>query len=202
MTRRCLPILLLVVIMGIPFSTCLAANPVKMRPYSGIGVAILPGTHTGHEISQPVYLYREPGLSRLGTATISALPGNEWIFGNQADEILLIVMARKGNWLKVCYDDAGREAWINTLGKDYFQPWDVFLKSSFSRMLPGLRKQYYQLYQLPEQNPGVALTPKQPFRVLRLEHDWVMVLPDQGTIGWLRWRDEDGRLTIGLDYKK
>lgn len=201
MARCYVPILLLVVILGIPFSNGLAANPVKMRPYSGIGVALLPGTGSDHGATRPMHLYREPGLIRLGTATAVALPGNEWIFGKQADQILLIVMARKGNWLKVCYDDAGREAWINTHGKDYFQPWDVFLKSRFSRMLPGLRKQYYQLYQRPEQNPGAALTPKQPFRVLRLEHDWVMVLPDQATIGWLRWRDEDGRLTIGLDYK-
>lgn len=197
--QRCLPILLLTLIMGIPLSVCGAAHPVKMRPYSGIGVALLPGTVAGQEAPRPLYLYREPGLSRLGTATVTALPGNEWIFGKQSGQILLIVTARKGNWLKVCYDDAGREAWINTLGKDYFQPWDLFFKSRFSRMLPGLRKQYYQLYQRPEQNPGAALTPKQPFRVLRLEHDWVMVLPDQAIIGWLRWRDEDGRLTIGLD---
>lgn len=201
MLQRCVPLLLLALILAIPCSTCLAANPVKMRPYSGIGVAVLPGADSGQGVSPPLHLYREPGLIRLGTATAAALPGNEWIFGKQTDQILLIVMARKGNWLKVCYDDAGREAWINTLGKDYFQPWDLFLKSRFSRMLPGLRKQYYQLYQRPEQSPGLALTPKQPFRVLRLENDWVMVLPDQATIGWLRWRDEDGRLTIGLDYK-
>lgn len=180
-------------------TVCLAANPVKMRPYTGIGVVALPGGVSGQAGLQPLYLYREPGLSRLDAVSIAKLPGNEWVFGKQDDQVLLVVMARKGSWLRVCYDDAGREAWINPQRRDAFQTWDQFLKSRISRMLPGLRKQYYQLYQRPDQNPGGALTPKQSFKVLKLEHDWAMVLSDQATIAWLRWRDEDGRLTIGLD---
>jgi hypothetical protein len=199
MASRCLPVLLLLLILGSPVSVSLGANPVKMRPYSGIGVVVLPGPVSGQEPPQPIYLYREPGLSRLATVTSTALPGNEWIFGRQSDHQMLIVMARKGNWLRVCYDDAGREAWIGPQRKDAFQSWELFLKSRISRMLPGLRKHYYQLYLRPDQDPGETLTPKQPFKVLKLEHDWAMVLSGQTTIGWLRWRDEDGRLTIGLD---
>jgi hypothetical protein len=44
-----------------------------------------------------------------------------------------------------------------------------------------------------------TLTTKQLFKVLRLENDWAMVLIDQNALGWLRWRDEDGRLLIGIE---
>lgn len=198
MISRLVVLLLLLALAGAN-PVCLAATPFKMRPYSGIGVVELPVSVSAQEMPQPVYLYREPGLSRLGPVTVTALLGNEWIFGKRADHVLLIVMARKGNWLRVCYDDAGREAWIDPQRKDAFQPWDAFLKSRISRMLPGLRKHYYQLYLQPGRNSGEVLSSKQLFKVLRLEHDWAMVLSGQTTIGWLRWRDEDGRLTIGLD---
>lgn len=178
---------------------CQAANPVKMRPYTGIGVALLPGTATVQNQEQQIYLYKEPGLSRLGAFDSTTLSGNEWVFGPQALHTPLIVMARKGNWLRVCYDDAGREAWIELQRKVVFQSWDLFFRSRMSRMLPGLRKQYYQLYRQPDRNPGLTMTPRQAFKVLKLENDWAMIVSEQTAIGWLRWRDEDGRLTIGLD---
>jgi hypothetical protein len=116
----------------------------------------------------------------------------------QKDSIPLIVTARKGGWLKVCYDDAGREAWIDPQRRGTFQSWDQFMKGQMSRLLPGLLKQYYQLYKEPDRNPLSTLTTLQRFKVLKLEDDWFMVMSDQKTIGWLRWRDEDGRLLVGV----
>ncbi|HCE68541.1 MAG: hypothetical protein A2X82_01885 [Geobacteraceae bacterium GWC2_55_20] len=199
MAIRYLAVLLLMGIVGSVGPACLAAEPVKMRPYSGIGVVSLPASSVNKENELPVHLYREPGLSRIGALDGSKLSGNDWIFGARSDSVRLIVMARKGDWLRVSYDDAGREAWIDPQSRDSFQPWHRFFKSRMSRMLPGLRKPYYQLFQQPERNPLVTLTPKQPFRVLRLDNDWAMVVSDQAGVGWLRWRDEDGRLTIGPD---
>ena len=199
MAIRYLAVLLLMGILGSAGPACLAAEPVKMRPYSGIGVVSLPASSVNKENELPVHLYREPGLSRIGALDGSKLSGNDWIFGARSDSVRLIVMARKGDWLRVSYDDAGREAWIDPQSRDSFQPWHRFFKSRMSRMLPGLRKPYYQLFQQPERNPLVTLTPKQPFRVLRLDNDWAMVVSDQAGVGWLRWRDEDGRLTIGPD---
>lgn len=199
MAGRCLTFLLVLLILGTTGPFCQAANPVKMRPYAGIGVVLLPAADADRNAEQAIYLYQEPGLSRLGALDSTKLSGNEWIFGAQAGRVPLIVMARKGAWLRVCYDDAGREAWIEQRRSDVFQPWDLFFRSRMSRILPGLRKQYYQLYQQPDRNPGVTLTPKHSFKVLKLENDWAMVVSDQTAIAWLRWRDEDGRLTIGLD---
>jgi len=199
MAIRYLVVLLLMGIVGCAAPVCLAAEPAKMRPYSGIGIVSLPASSASKGTELPVPLYREPGMSRVGTLDSSKMSANDWIFGARTDSVWLIVMARKGNWLRVSYDDAGREAWIDPQRRDRFQPWDRFLKSRMSRMLPGLRKPYYQLFQQPERNPLVVLTPRQPFRVLRLDNDWAMVVSDQAGVGWLRWRDEDGRLTIGMD---
>jgi hypothetical protein len=41
--------------------------------------------------------------------------------------------------------------------------------------------------------------PKLSFKVLKLDGDWALMMPDQSTLGWLRWRDEDGRLLISVD---
>ena len=175
-----------------------AASPPKMRPYSGIGVVVLQASDSGFDRGEPLPLYEEPGIFRSGELQGATASGNEWVFGTQKNRAPLIVIARKGNWLKVCYDDAGREAWIDTQRRGTFQSWGQFLKGQMCHLLPGLRKQFYQMYQQPERNPLSVLTVKHLFKVLKLENDWVMVMTDQQTIGWLRWRDEDGRLLVGV----
>lgn len=142
-------------------------------------------------------LYEEPGLSRVGMLLSSRLSGNEWIFGLTEGSLPLIVSARKGEWLRVSHDDAGREAWIEPQSKGRFQSWEQFLKLQTGRMLPALQAQYYQLRQQPGGRSLGALSPKQVFKVLKIENAWGMVLTDQSQIGWVRWYDEDGRLTIG-----
>lgn len=172
-----------------------AALP-KMRPYAGIGVLLLPTGGTSS--TEPLALYEEPALARLGELHSSKAPVFDWIFGASPALRPVVVMARKGLWLRVSYDDAGREAWLNPTRQMSFQTWDLFFKGNVSRMLPGLQKKYYQLFQQPDVQPLTLLTAQQQFKVLQLENDWAMVLIEQSTLGWLRWRDEDGRLVIGI----
>ena len=175
-----------------------AASQPKMRPYSGIGIVVLQDSDSSLDRGEPFQLYEEPGIFRLGVLNRADTSGNEWVFGVRGNQIPLIVTARKGGWLKISYDNAGREAWIDSQRRGTFHSWDNFLKGQFSRLLPGLRKEYYRIYRQPERNPLSTLTPTQLFKVLKLENDWVMVMSDQNTIGWLRWRDEDGRLLVGV----
>ncbi len=169
-----------------------AALP-KMRPYTGIGVLLLPTTS-----AEPLPLYEEPALARLGELHGSKVPSYDWIFGPSRNLRPVIVMGRKGTWLRVSYDDAGREGWINPNRQMNFQAWDLFFKGNVSRMLPGLQKKYYQVYLQPDSQPSTELSAQQQFKVLQLENDWAMVLVEQSNLGWLRWRDEDGRLMIGI----
>jgi hypothetical protein len=167
-----------------------------MRPYTGIGVLIL--RVAADELNDHLPLYEEPGLSRLGSLNPAKIPRYDGIFGAAPAAAPLVVTGRKGPWLRVAYDDAGREAWLNPARPSAFQPWDFFLKDHVSRLLPGLQKKYYQLYQHPGRMVLASLTTSQFLKVLRLENDWAMVLSDQNSLGWLRWRDEDGRLLIGV----
>lgn len=182
----------------IPASPPASAVP-KMRPYAGVGILQLNVFPGGGLPSEPLYLYEEPALSRIGQLNTTKPPSQEWIFGSGSPVVSLIVMARKGKWLLVTYDDAGREAWLAPGRQGHFQPWDAFLKRHALRMLPGLQKRFYQLSQQPGAEVMFSVTPRQVFRVLKVEGDWLMVMADQKNLGWLRWRDDDGRLLVGLE---
>lgn len=183
---------------GIGVSTGMAASPPRMRPYVGIGVVVYSGFDEGRNQDVQLQLYEEPGLVRMKLLTGAEFPGNEWIFGQQEGGAPLIVSARKGEWLRVFFDDAGREAWINPQDKWRFLTWEQYLKQHTGRLLSALQPQYYQLLQQPGGKQLATLTPKQLFKVLKLDNSWGMVLTDKGLLGWLRWRDSDGRLTFGI----
>jgi SH3-like domain-containing protein len=187
--------------LGITCSAGNAATSSQMRPYTGIGLVVFSqsGDVTNQELQLP--MYEEPGLSRIGMLVTTRLTGNEWIFGPQEGTPPLVVSARKGDWLRVYYDDAGREAWIDPQNQGRFQSWEQYLKLQTGRMLPGLQSQYYQLQQQPNGKLLAKLTPKQMFKVLKLETAWGMVLTDQAQIGWVRWRDDDSRLVVGVGKK-
>ena len=178
-------------------TAALAAPPPRMRPYTGIGVVVF--RPSGHHQGQELPLYEEPGLLRVDVLNNSRLTGNEWVFGMTGGASPLVVSARKDGWLRVCYDDAGRQAWIDPLYKGNFQPWDEYLRLQTVRLLPGLQPYYYRLQQQPNGKQLATLAPKQVFKVLAIEDSWGMVLVDQELIGWLRWRDEDGRLLVGIN---
>ena len=184
---------------GMTGSAGFAASPPRMRPYTGIGLVVFSQSGNALSQDQQVPLYEEPGLSRVGILNSSRSPGNDWIFGAQEGASPLIVSARKGDWLRVFYDDAGREAWVEPQNRGHFQSWEQFLKLQTGHMLPSLQPQYYKLQQQPGGKLLATLTSKQVFKVLRIEDAWSMVLTNQTVIGWLRWRDEDGRLLVGFD---
>jgi hypothetical protein len=191
---KILPVLLFVMLMTASHIFAAPSSAPRMRPYSGIGVLLVPPAPP----IEPYMLYDEPGLSRIGRLDHEQIPRYDWIFGSSPSTVPMIVTGRKGPWLRVSYDDAGREAWLNPERRVNFQAWDYFLKDHVSRLLPGLQKKYYQLYKHPDRTVLTSLTSLQFIKVLRLENDWVMVLSEQNSLGWLRWRDEDGRLLIGV----
>lgn len=191
-------IITLGLLVSISFAT--SPNHTKLRPYTGIGVLLLsvaPGVDG--EKPESLYLYQEPAISRLAELNGNTVPPYEWIFGMNSMKMPLIVTSRNGNWLRVVYDDAGREGWLMVHRQGIFQPWATFFKGRFARLLPGLQKQYYQLYQEPGNVPLPGSSPKKSFKIIKLEGDWALVMPDLNSMGWLRWRDEDGRLLIGLE---
>ncbi|HEY5513507.1 MAG TPA: SH3 domain-containing protein [Geomonas sp.] len=165
------------------------AAPPRPRPYSGCGVLALrqvPGSE-----KQPVAVYAEPGLQRIAELEIPALPR----LGGSRQEPLVAVSAGKGGWLRLCYDDAGREGWTELLRRWDYLPWQEFLPGRTVRMFPGMKKGLYTLRGEPrEGSPERGILRRdQAVLVLQVEDDWARL---QSPPGWLRWRDRDGRLTV------
>lgn len=196
--------LLLIILLGcamVASSAGSAAAAPRMRPYTGIGLFVFADSDSAGSQDIPLQMYDEPGISRVGVLNRSRTSENEWIFSSADGPVPLIVSARKGEWLRVYYDDAGREAWIDPQNYGRFESWEQFLKMQAVRMLPGLPPQQYQLLQQPGGKMLDLLTPKQVFRVLKLENSWGMILTEQSQIGWVRWCDDDSRLMVSAGKK-
>jgi len=164
------------------------AAPPPPRPYAGQGVLALHPAPWAERA--PIPVYREPGLQRIAEPEPGALPR----LAGDGGEPLVAVQAR-GGWLRVAYDDAGREGWLKPPRGWEYRPWEEFLPGRLVRVFPGMKKALYALRGEPREGGAEtgALARDQEVRVLRVEEDWAQL---QAPWGWFRWRDGDGRLTV------
>ncbi|QXE89385.1 SH3 domain-containing protein [Geomonas subterranea] len=161
------------------------------RPYSGCGVLILKKGAGWHPDS--LALYQEPGVRRVAETTPGALPR---LSGDDA-EPLLAASERRGGWVRVALDDAGRQGWLEKARGWEYREWRDFLPGRTVRLLPGLKKEWYQLRLSPggEASPAPPLSRDREVRVVEVAQEWARI---EAPAGWLRWRDPDGRLTVSL----
>lgn len=168
----------------------------KPRPAAGIGILTL--HKPAAESSETIIIYEEPGLIRTATLDPSSASPFEHVFGSYSSIRHLIVTKRHQQWLKVIYDDAGREGWLKpNLGAD-FKLYAEWLRQPLARLLPALQKKYYQLHRTADGAHIGTMTPQQNFKILTVNNSWVQILTEQNQLGWLQWKDEDGHLLIGL----
>ena len=171
------------------FAVAAHAALLPPRPYAGCGVLLAhpaPGSDTS-----PVIVYQEPGLQRIAELELAALPR----LAGDPRQLLFAVSATRGSWLRLAYDGAGREGWIEPQRGWEYRPWDEFLAGRPVRVLPGMKKIFYTLRGEPrEEGPERgALSRDQQVRVIQVEEDWARL---QAPSGWFRWRDGDGRFTV------
>ncbi|MBU5614308.1 SH3 domain-containing protein [Geomonas azotofigens] len=171
-------------------TAALAALPVP-RPYSGCGVLILK-QGAGWQ-PESLALYQEPGVQRVADTTPQALPR---LAGDDA-EPLLAANERRGAWVRVALDEAGRQGWLAQARGWEYREWRDFLPGRTVRLLPGLKKEWYQLRLSPggEASTLAPLSRDREVRVVEVEKEWARI---EAPAGWLRWRDPDGRLTVSL----
>lgn len=174
------------------------AAPQKMRPYTGIGLLLLKIKPDMDSINEPLFLYEQPGIFPGNELNTGMTPPHDLISDADPEILPLFVMSRKGSWLEVVYDDAGREAWIKPGKRGVFKSWQVFLKGKTGYLLPGLQKRHYQLLTLDTAGTRVPISSKEQFKIIRLEKDQALVMLNPQTLGWLNWRDEDGRLLLKI----
>ncbi|WP_026843070.1 hypothetical protein [Citrifermentans bremense] len=165
--------------------------PAAPRPYSGCGILTL--RQWGALQAAPLPLYREPGVQRIAERSAAALPR----LAGDGVEPLVAASERRGNWTRLSLDEAGRQGWLEQQRGWEYTSWEEFLPGRTVRVLPGLKKGWYQLKGAPtEEAAGLAsLSRDQLVQVLEVEEDWVKL---ERPSGWFRWRDPDGRLTVSL----
>jgi hypothetical protein len=81
-----------------------------------------------------------------------------------------------------------------------FNPWQRYLAGREVRLLAGLKKEYYQLKSAPSITAPVVkpLTRQTGIRAIEVSDSWLLVIADNSHSGWIRWRDDDGRLMVSL----
>lgn len=146
-------------------------------------------------------VYAEPGIGRLAEVDGTRLPSLVTSVTPRAGERAVAVLDRRGEWLKVAYDGAGREGWIRCRRFWDYAPWRDFLAARSARLQPGLREALTLLRREPSDASAslLRLTPDQGFRVVLIRDDWARVTTGLDGDGWLRWRDGDGRLLLVLE---
>lgn len=173
-----------------------AASPVKARTLSGFGVVSM----SALSATESVPLYREPGIGFLQALSLSALPSLR-LNGIYVERFYVPVMAKKRGWLKVVIDDSERTGWLEMRRGWEFIRWERFLENRAITMLKGIRKDYYLL------RKEAAITADSLGSVEKLSSlvcrevkgEWALMESDNGISGWLRWRDENGRLLLTAD---
>ena len=173
-----------------------AASPVKARTLSGVGVVSIPALNT----SESIPLYREPGVGQLQELSLSALPALR-LAGVSVDRLHFPVMAKKRGWLKVVIDDSERTGWLEMRRGWEFSRWERFLANRPVTMLKGVRKDYYLLRKdAAGSADSLGSIEKSVSLVCReIKGEWAMVESGNNVTGWLRWRDENGRLLLAVD---
>jgi len=179
-------------------SACPAQAAGKAHPFAGIGLLVIrpfPAERAGSSDTIPVY--EDPGIKRVAELKAAALPGLLGGIGISFGNFATAAMDKKGEWVKIAYDDADREGWIRMKSFWEFIPWSDYLKGRQAVFLPGLRETDYKMraecsYSSP---PLADLSPHGDFRVMEVDGDWMMVQNGRFS-GCIRWKDGDGRLMI------
>jgi hypothetical protein len=188
-----MPRLLLFILLVLTPFQLQAASAVKARTLAGVGVVRIPA----NVYQDGVTLYSEPGIGRLQTLPLAALPALRQL-GIALDSFCLPVMAKKRGWLKVIIDDSERTGWLE-MGRGWeFSSWEHFLANRQAAMLKGIRKDYYLLRkEAAVRAEPVGTVEKGPLiQLQQIDREWARVESGNGFSGWLRWRDENGRLLL------
>jgi len=174
----------------------------QIRPLSGSGILIvrpLDPERPAEMASIP--FFRDPGVARIAEFSAGQIPCLTTILDMPAGEYPYAVMGKKGQWLRIAYDDAGREGWMVIERWWDYIPWEKFLKGRAARLLAGLKRKACVLHETPAETASQTgvLAGQEVLRIVEVAGDWALVVADSGMHGWLPWRDEDGRFLIDVD---
>jgi hypothetical protein len=194
LASRLLFAVLLLLAMNAPTS---GAQPLRLHAANAL-LVIQPPFPRSSDRSYPIVIYQEPGVGRITALTFQEMRQRVPAFAAEEDRLMIPASRRKGPWVRIHYDDAGREGWIRLERGWQVVHWDDYLPGLGVRLMPGLKKNFYLLQEAPALNPPDNGRPLQDetLRIEAVEGPWALVETASGGTGWIRWRDDDGRLTV------
>ena len=199
MSKRLFINILFSLFLFIPPASHAAAKP---RPFAGSGILLIRPPFPA-EATEPftITLYREPGVGRLAELPPQKLPSLSQVLKAEPGETAMAVLGKRGTWLRIAYDDAGREGWVKLLRHWRYSDWETFLKGRVVRLFAGMKKDVYSLREEPVSAPleKDRLSASRKLCVSQLQEDWALVTLEPSATGWIRWRDGDGRFLIVVD---
>lgn len=171
----------------------------KPRPFAGSGIMLIrppSPAETGEPVT--VVIYREPGVGRLTELPPAKLPALGQVLKAAPGETAVAVQGKRGAWLRIAYDEAGREGWVQLQRHWQYADWETFLKGRVVRLFAGMKKNLYSLRKDPATSSSEVqgLSATRSLRVIQVQEDWALVMIDLAAAGWIRWRDSDGRVLI------
>jgi len=189
-------LLLLLALLPLPLH---AASPVKARSLSGSGLLLLWGGN-GTQSSR-LLLYREPGMGRIAELDAVRLPQIYPAIQTPDGTQTVIVTAKKLDWYRIVYDDGERQGWLQGQAAYRYQRWGELLPGRVVVFPAGLRKEFYLLRSEPDPVAGqlAAIDGERGLTVVKVAGDWISVRRGDALSGWLRWRDDNGRLLISVN---
>ncbi len=192
---RCVLAVVAVVLLARGAASSFAA--VSPRPMAGIGVLVIRSLNPDITVDT-LMLYDEPGLQRIATKRTSSLPALTAVVQTAETAPVVAVLKKKSDWLLIAYDEAGREGWVERQRSWEYASWESWLKGRVARLLPGIKPQDARLYGAPSVTAPVIDIPLQnkEMRIIRAQESWVQVLVGGSAVGWLKWRDADGRFLV------
>jgi len=192
--RGVLPALLIL----LSFSTLSAASPVKARPLTGIGILLIKEPESGNGALR---LYREPKLGRIAEISVKNLPNLSPFIVSGEGRRVAVVTAKRFGWYRIIYDDGEREGWVERRVSCTFLGWEELLSGRGATLLPGLKKDYYQLRREPYQSsePIELLGREMGIYCIKRYGEWMEVSVRGEKTGWLRWHDDNSRLLIAVN---
>lgn len=191
-------LLLLLVLVALPLPLA-AASPVKARSLSGSGLLLLRG---GGDGSRPaLVLHREPGMGRIGELAVDQLPAITPAVQLPDGSVAVIVTVKQLDWYRIVYDSSERQGWLQDRRGDRYRRWEDLLPGRGVALPAGLKKEFYALRRVPEVDAESLLTlgREDVLTVIRVVGDWIEVRHGAPLSGWLRWRDDNGRLVIAVN---
>jgi hypothetical protein len=199
-----MPMRAAIIFLCLALTAAAALGVTQPRPLSGSGLLIIrPFNIDSPGNPAQLTFYREPGVERIAVRPVNEIPTLSSILPLPTAEFPLAVMGKRGNWMLIAYDDAGREGWVEMARWWEYCPWEDLLKGRVVRLLPGLKKDEYLLHGAPSEASPLAgpLSEMDELRLIEARGDWGRVITDSGKDGWLTWRDDDGRFLISVGEK-